>query len=244
MGLHRRASVPRAARRMQTLLAACAFVLGWSLAVPSPSRAQLLSVEETEDLVRAVYFEGMPEEAAAAIGPEGCERLIEMLGDPGERASHGQIMVAIGICGPAGGFEAVSAWADAEREGEVDRDTFRAWQALPFALGHLARHDRRALDRLELGLNAAEAPSWTFRHHRGARLVSLSRRAAASSLAMTGLPEAASVLERAHGRSSDQDFEAHLSRARAMHRQAADARARAGQGPADRNQRGGLGERR
>lgn len=244
MGLPLKAPDARESRRMVVLLATCACLLGWNLVVPSPSGAQLLSVEETEELVRAVYFEGMPEEAAATIGPEGCQRLVEMLADPEERASHGQIMVAIGICGPQGGFEAVRDWADAERSGELDRDTFRAWQALPFALGHLARHDRRAIARLERDLNAAEAPNWTFRHHRGARLVSHCRRAAASGLAMTGLPEAATVLERAGGRSSDRDFEAHLSRSRAMHRQVANERAGTGRDPANRNQRGGMGARR
>ena len=228
-------------RRAPALLVACACLVASSLAVPGASQAQLLSVEETERLVRAVYFEGMPEEAAAVIGPEGCERLVEMLGDPEERASHGQIMLAIGICGPAGGFEAIRDWADAERSGEVDRETFRAWQALPFALGHLARHDRRAVARLERDLNASEAPDWTFRHHRGARLVSNGRRSAASGLALTGLPEAEAALERAGGRFSDQDFEAHLSRARALHGQRAAERARSGRGPANQDQRGGLG---
>lgn len=244
MGLHRRTPGLCAPRRTAALLAACACLMGWSLIVPSAGHAQLLSVEETENLVRAVYFEGMPEEAAAEIGPEGCQRLVEMLDDPEERASHGQIMVAIGICGPQGGFEAIRDWADVERSGELDRDTFRAWQALPFALGHLARHDRRAVARLERDLNAAEAPNWTFRHHRGARLVSHCRRSAASGLAMTGLPEAATALERAGGRSSDRDFESHLTRARAMHRQIAVERTRGGRDPGDRNQRGGLGGRR
>lgn len=216
----------------------------WSLALPGQAGAQMLSVEETESLVRAVYFEGLPEQAAAAIGPEGCERLVEMLADPAERSSHGQIMVAIGICGPPGGFEAIRDWAGVERSGEIDRDTFRAWQALPFALGHLARHDARALARLEQDLNAAEAPSWSFRHHRGARLVSQRRRAAASGLAMTGLPEAADALERAGRTASDADFEAHLADARAMHRRATDERGRSDGEGAQRDGRGGFQEGR
>jgi hypothetical protein len=46
--------------------------------------AQTLTVAETETLVRASYFEGMPEEPASRIGPAGAARLVEMLFDPEE----------------------------------------------------------------------------------------------------------------------------------------------------------------
>ena len=61
--------------------------------------AQRLTIPETEALVRVSYFEGMPEEAAARIGPAGAERLAEMLFDPEEGRSHGQILSALGLCG-------------------------------------------------------------------------------------------------------------------------------------------------
>jgi hypothetical protein len=178
----------------------------------------MLSVEETESLVRGVYYEGMPEAEAERIGPAGCARLVEMLSNPQEKQSHGQILVALGICAPPGGFEAIRDWADAPREGAVDRATFRGWQALPFAWAHLATRDSRALARLESQLNESESPNWRFRHHRGARLVSQSRRAAATCLAMTGLPEAGAALDRARLRASDQSFRLHLDRARERHR--------------------------
>lgn len=187
----------------------------------------VLDVAETEAFVRAVYFEGMPLDEARQIGPDGCRRLVEMLRDPVERASHAQIMLAIGICAPPGGFEALSEWADTPRRGRVDRATFRAWQLLPHALGYLAEHDRRAVDRLERLLGTAESPEWTFRHHRGARLVRQARRAAASSLAETGLDEAAAALDRASRRETDPALRAHLREARARHRAAKRERAEA-----------------
>jgi hypothetical protein len=190
--------------------------------------AQMLTVAESETLVRARYYEGMPEKDAARIGPDGAERLVEMLFDPEEAQSHAQILLALGLSGSPNAMAAILDWSETHggvasqnrlapaRIGEIDRDTFRAWQALPYALGHLARFDRRAVAHLEALLNA-EAPSWTFRHHRGARLRNLACRSAASSLALTGLPEARRALDRAGRDASDVRFEEHLRNARALH---------------------------
>lgn len=202
--------------------------------------AQRLTIPETEALVRVSYFEGMPEEAAARIGPAAAERLAEMLFDPEEGRSHGQILLALGLCGWPGAMTAILRWnailsesatldrvatLDAvstldrvatPRTGEIDRDLFKAWQAFPYALGHLAHFDRRAIVHLETLMNAA-APSWTFRHHRGARLLDLARRSAATSLALTGLPEARRALDRASRNASDAAFEEHLRNALALH---------------------------
>jgi len=212
-GLHLREAI--------AILAAGAWLMGLILVAPGQATAQALSVEETVSLVRGVYYEGMPEEQAARIGPAGCVRLIEMLADPLERRSHAQVLLAIGICGPAGGFEAIRDWAEAPREGEVDRATFRAWQALPYALGRLAHRDPRALARLEAQLSESEPPSWTFRHHRGARLVSQSRRSAATCLARTGMPEAGAALDRARDDAPDRAFRDHLEGARELFRESA-----------------------
>ena len=152
-------------------------VVAWGVGViiagASPTRAQEapLSVSETESLVRARYYEGLPVDQARRIGEAGCERLLGMLADPTEARHHGTILLAIGVCGPDGGLEAIEAWAVAMAadagSGEIDRARFRAWQMLPFALGHLAEHDERAIDHLASRLDAAAAPAWRFRHHRG-----------------------------------------------------------------------------
>jgi hypothetical protein len=208
------------------LACAVAWFIGLGLYAPCEALAQGLSVEQTEALVRTVHYEGMPEDVVAQIGPEGCARLVEMLTDPSESSHHGRILVAIGICHPSGAFEAIRDWADQPRVGEIDRATFRAWQSMPYALGHLAEHDRRAIDRLEALLNTSAPPSWTFRHHRGARLVGHARRSAATGLAFSGMPEAELALERAERSSSDASLRQHVEDLRGMHRDRAAQRAR------------------
>ena len=158
--------------------------------VPALATAQRLSIGETEDLVRMRHYEGLPEDQAGRIGPDGCARLVELLGDPAEAQSHAEILLAIGHCGPEGGLEAIAAWADQPREGEIDRATFRAWQTLPFALAKLAEHDPRAVARLTARLENDDAPQWTFRHHRGDRLTKLRKRASASTPSSSQPPPA------------------------------------------------------
>jgi hypothetical protein len=204
---------------------ALVWILGSASLLPSPATAQTLTVAETENLVRGIHFEGLPEEMALRVGPAGAERLIEMLNDPGEGRSHANTLKVLGLCGDPDAYQAIVDWASRPLEGEIDRDTFRAWQMLPYALGHVAKHDRRALARLEAQLDE-DAPTWTFRHHRGARLHRQSRRAAATALGMTGLPEAGEVLDRRRQRTTDIEFEEHLLEVRAMHRGRAAGRSR------------------
>jgi hypothetical protein len=174
-----------------------------------------LGVEETENLVRRVHYEGLPEEEAARIGVAGAARLVEMLADPEEKASHGRILVALGIAGRPGAYEAMMAWVAAQPPtGEIDRDRFRAWQVLPFALGRLATRDPRAVDRLAACFDAPP-PGWSFRQFQGARLQTLERRSAAGALAETGLPEARRVLDVVERRSADPALAAHVRAVRA-----------------------------
>ncbi len=196
-------------------------VLLFGLAVAAAG--QPLDAGEAEELVRLTWYEGLPAAEARRIGPEGAERLAEMLADAAEAAHHGKILVALGHCGAPGAFEAIDAWAAVPRTGQVDRATFRAWQALPHALGYLADRDPRALGRLA-GLLNAPAPTWSFGRNHGAELQTLQRRAAATSLAETGLPAAAASLR--GGRSADPDFEAHLAAMRARHAERAAERLR------------------
>ena len=208
-------------------------VMGPVVLAPGDAAAQesLLSVEETEVLVRARYFEGMPMDEAARIGPDGCERLLEMLSDSTDSGAHGQVLVAIGACGPDGGLEAIDAWAAGLPEGEVYRATFRAWMALPRALSHLAEHDPRAMGRLGERLAAAEAPLISHKRHRGAKMLNLKRRGAATALAESGRDAARRHLDRALRRSSDGRFDAHLAEARSRHAdRVAARRARRGEG--------------
>ena len=199
--------------------AVCAigWLIGLGLVVPCEATAQELTVAESENLVRLVYYEGLPSDEAERIGPAGAARLQEMLASPDEAKHHAQILLALGLSGEEGSLEAIRDWAATPREGEVDRATFKAWQALPFALGHLAQHDARALNDLEDQMSS-DAPTWRFRHHQGARLHGMARKAAATCIAETGLPAAGAALDRAERVSSDGDFDAHLREARALYR--------------------------
>lgn len=225
-------SATRSIRAISSLAALAplvwAIVLASVLASAGVAAAQTLTVAETEALVRASYFEGMPEEPASRIGPAGAERLVEMLFDPEEARSHAQILLALGLCGSPDSMAAILAWSEsrfgaaaldgaaAPGGGEIDRNTFKAWQALPYAFGHLARFDPRAVVHLE-ALIHADAPNWTFRHHRGPRLRALARRSAATSLGLTGLPEARRALDRAGRDASDVRFGDHLRSVLALH---------------------------
>lgn len=181
---------------------------------PTPAASTVLSVEETEDLVRRVDFEGMPSAEAERIGRAGAERLIAMLADPAEAPHHARILLALAGSGQRGALEAIEAWsAGLPSEGAVDRAAFRAWQVYPFALGRLAHHDPRALDALARHFDAAP-PGWSFRHHAGLRLRHQAQRAAATALADTGLAEAAATLDALVPRAVDPEVGRHVLRMR------------------------------
>jgi len=141
-----------------------------------------------------------------------------MLENPNESDHHANILMALGACAQPSSYPAIEAWAAMPRTGEVDRATFRAWQALPQALGQLARQDRRALALLAAQLDAGP-PNWHFRHQRDERLATLIQRAAATGLAISGLPEANILLERAEAESTG-TLRAHLRESLALLRKA------------------------
>lgn len=214
-----------ASRTRSALLASALGALLGSSFHPDPAVAQgfsptgLLGVAETEDLARRLDYEGLPESERFAIGPEGGARLLELLADPDERPSHARILVLLGEWGGPGAFEALNDYASRSlAAGELDRDRFRAWQALPFAYGRLAPRDPRALAALSACFEAGP-PAFSFRHFRGERLRALERRAAVSALVGTRLPEAEPILDEVvRRRSADRDLVEHVRTARAAAR--------------------------
>ena len=139
-----------------------------------------------------------------------------MLADPAEAAHHANILMALAGSSHAGAYEAIARWAVLPRTGEVDRDTFRAWQVLPHALGTLSKRDGRALDLLESQLES-QPGGWRFRHHDADQVAQLTRRAAATGLARSGLPRAEALLRAAEQRATDAAFRRHLRKARDLH---------------------------
>lgn len=196
------------------------FTIAFLLSSGTAAAQAPLTVAEAEELVRTTWFEGMPTSQAARIDEFGVERLVQMLADPAERQHHGNILFALGVSGERGAYDAIAAWAATPRSGEVDRATFRAWQALPHALGHLARRDPRAVALLTDQLAAGPA-DFRFRHIDGARLERLTRRGAATGLALSGRPEARTALDMLGVPTDDAGFAEALSEARALHDQVA-----------------------
>jgi hypothetical protein len=208
---------------------ACRWIAAWllilSFALPTAAQTSL-DADAAEALVRETWYEGLPVDRAAQIGAAGADRLVTLLKDPSERAHHANILVALAACARPGAYEAMAAWALLPRTGEVDRATFRAWQALPHALGQLAGRDRRALQLLVSQLDA-QPPGWRFRHHDSERIARLTRRGAASGLATSGLPEADALLRGAEARRhADPDFREHLREERRRLRERAEGSAR------------------
>jgi hypothetical protein len=201
------------ANRYISSLAALSIIIAFGLT--NLASAQQLDAQAAEEIVRNIYFEGFPEDEAREIGPAGAARLIEILGSPDESSAHANVLLALGLCGQPGALEAIRDWAAETRSGEIDRDTFRAWQALPFALGHLLDHTPGAVALLEAQLNAAP-PEWSFRHHRGNRLRAQARRGAAIALGRSVRPEARRALDRAAKRTDDRELREVLRDARAM----------------------------
>ncbi|MEM7411090.1 MAG: hypothetical protein AAF430_12710 [Myxococcota bacterium] len=176
--------------------------------------ATALGPDEAENMVRSTWYEGLPEEEAAQIDADGAAHLATLLADPAEKAIHANVLLALGYSGQPGSAEAVLAYAGNPPSGEVDRDIFRAWQAMPFALGALAESDPRALQRLGAMLDGEEV-GWSFRHHTAERIQMQCKRGAVTALSSTGLPAAAAMLQRASEAASDPGLRSHLDDARA-----------------------------
>jgi hypothetical protein len=149
-----------------------------------------------EALVRGEYFEGIPYEEAAAVGPAGAARLVELLGDPSEIEHHAAILEVLGICAQPGAYEAVEAYAASRPVGAVSGATWRAQLAIPIGMGHLSRVDPRALRYLIHAIDAREPASWTYRSMGSAAVGVAVYRRAIVGLGLSGAPQAEAVLRR------------------------------------------------
>lgn len=152
-----------------------------------------------EELVSQVYFEGLPAERASAITDAGRARLVEMLQDPAYELYGPNIVMALGIGAGAGAYEALASAAADVPVGEVDRHEYRKRLALRIALGHLARSDDRALAWLKAEALQQDVPSWWFRSTQGSQLGQALRRQSIRGLALSGRPDAATVLRQIEG---------------------------------------------
>jgi len=155
------------------------------------AQATNASERYAEELVRAIYFEGIPHGKAAALDSAGAARLAGMLSEPGEKPHHAKILIALGMSQQPGSFETLVAFSQNAKSGEMDRSEFQAWRVLPTAMGHLARHDERALAWLAQQVQNPEPPHQTYRQH---DLPELRHRASIHGLAVSGTDEARLLL--------------------------------------------------
>jgi hypothetical protein len=216
-----RATAARARAKGRCALACAATVLLGIGGIFAEAAAQPAAPSSSgvEDLVRSAWFEGLPLDRAAKLGPEDGALLAEMLADPAEAPHHTNIVMALGACACGPAFEALVAF-DAEATGwEADDLHARtARLAVPQAMGLLAGRDPRALDWL-LAQTAAPTPAADDRPGRRRRSAVL------DGLALTGAPHAAARLAELEAAARDRGDAA-------MQRRAALARARAAGGAA------------
>jgi hypothetical protein len=178
--------------------------------------AQADSVSDAENLVRQVYYEGMPLDAAEALDARAVARLGTMLRDPAEAEHHGNIVLALGMSGHAHAFALLARYADRAPSGEVDRNTFRARTRIAQAMGHLARADRRALAWLLARADEpAGPPDWSFRHFAGDSLALLLDEQILTGLALSGADEADASLRRVEQEVTGSDVAARRLRSHA-----------------------------
>jgi hypothetical protein len=167
--------------------------------------------DDLEEWVSRPYYEGLPLDRASELSAEEIEQLAALLDNPKASAAHGNILLALGASGHANAYAILVRYANSPPVGEVDRSEFRARTHLPLAMGHLARHDRRALRWLVRDARRADGdasepasePGWSFRHHRGEQLAALLEEACLSGLALSGKPEASQWIARAADAGSD-----------------------------------------
>jgi len=188
-------------------LVTCVLWVGLTIAlegVGAPAAGAESEADAAENLVRAVHFEGVPYERAAALTDAGVARLIELLEDPDERAVHARVIEALGMSGHPGSFERLEAFTERGSSGAVDRAGFRARTALRLAMGYLAREDARAEGWLLRDAGRSTPAPWHFRRMGPQAVRRHLREAALTGLALSGSPSARDALQEiAEGRTSD-----------------------------------------
>lgn len=170
---------------------------------PSLSSAQTPKLDDPDvraatELVRSEYYEALPYARASALRPPAIRHLTAMLRDPGERATHPNVVSALGMSGDPAAFTPLVEFAIAPRSGELDSAEYRALLAVPVAMGHLARRDPRALAWLVAASQGPSPTPWTYRHLDAERLGRILQRAAIAGLGISGRPEAEVELRRQH----------------------------------------------
>ena len=184
-----------------TALWLCALAL-W-MGIAAPASAESPDVRAAEELVLAVYFEGLPQIRARELTPAGAEHLVEMLRAGDHQPFHSNIVLALGISGHSQAF-ATLEWYGRDEPGEVPSGVYRARVAVPVAMGHLAASDDRALAWLAHRARAGTTPPrWGTAGVGSASLAETMRAQVLNGLAVSGRSAAAEMLNEIAEREAD-----------------------------------------
>jgi len=182
----------RAGRGFFALLAFAALLAGGSQVAGASSADEVL---DAEAMVRAGYYEGLPEERARECSEACAGRLIEMLDDPSERRGHAKILRVLGFSRHAGAYEALASYLAREPEGKVTGAVYNARVEVLLALGHQAKRDPRALQLLLQRFDHPRPrPRWSAGPMGGELLGTAMQRGVMRGLALSGQPEAGARL--------------------------------------------------
>lgn len=193
------------------------------------------SADAVELRVRQIYFEGYPVTASGRLESTAVERLGEMLRDPTEEPYWSNIVLALGASENSDAYRHLADFAVRTPSGEVSSAVYQARVSLPVALGQLAYSHPTAFGLIEaMARDARLERGWRFQSLAGASLAGALRRSAITGLAVSGRPEAATVLSdledrtatragATSGEAADQSDELlrHLEFARTLHERVA-----------------------
>jgi hypothetical protein len=87
--------------------------------------------------VRPIYFEGLPTDKALSFGGDSVPLLLDMLGDPLEQASWGNIVVLLGMIGDPRAVDPLIGFLEQPGTGDLSRSHYKAKTAVLPALGYL-----------------------------------------------------------------------------------------------------------
>ncbi len=182
----------RTADRRTRAAVLCALIsvvaIGAGASVDSPD------ARSAEDLVLAVYFEGLPQERARKLTAAGAQHLVELLRAGDHLPFHSNIVLALGISGHLRAFETLE-WYGRDEPGDVPSGVYRARVAVPVAMGHLARGDDRALAWLTSRVRAGTTlPRWQRAGAHSDGLADTMRAQVLNGLAVSGRNAAAEIL--------------------------------------------------
>jgi len=172
--------------------------------VSSQLRFQQRASVPVVQFVRHIYFEGLPIDNALSFSGDSVPLLLEMLGDPLEQASWGNIVVLLGIIGDPHAVDPLIGFLEQPVTGELSRSQYKAKTAVLPALGYLLNkqpNNQKALAYLQDSLDPTfwgkRRLPWTLTQSEGgssARDLRLTKMAI-MGLGLSGHPNAKNALQ-------------------------------------------------